>query len=268
MNRYAVCMSLSHFSSYFCPFCMTISVSSLTQSDCSTTMCDFFFVFASSCHSHVLWTSNHSHLHVLSWSLASPYFWTSPENLEFQWQKGHQHAGNTYQWSSFLLSYYHAQEPWNVPTILQQLQVWVVCDARYARSAGRKIDTRTSASASSSEIRFFSFLISAFISNNHQHLFLHNRSPKEVLFRSIIWIRCSKCLCSIAHLGMTILIWYPTCLVFNWLSELQQFFINTGVHAQSSLSFCVYLCCWYNDLPSAWHSETSVLQQQTTDELR
>ena len=55
---------------------------------------------------------------------------------------------------------------------------------------------------------------------------LHNRGPKEVLLRSIIWIRCSKCLCSIAYLGMTILIWYPTCLVFNWLQELQKFFIN------------------------------------------
>ena len=48
-EQYAVCMSLSHFPSSFCPFDITISVSSLTQRNCSTTMCDFF-VFSYNCH--------------------------------------------------------------------------------------------------------------------------------------------------------------------------------------------------------------------------
>ena len=56
-ERYAVCMPFSHLSSSFCPLVTTISVSSLTQSDCSTTMSDFFFVFSSTCH-FISWPVN------------------------------------------------------------------------------------------------------------------------------------------------------------------------------------------------------------------
>ena len=80
-------MSVSHFSSSFC-------LSSLSQSDCSSITFDFFFVFSSNCHvTPCPWTSNHSHLHVLSWSLILPSFSNFsrksllPVISTFNWQK-------------------------------------------------------------------------------------------------------------------------------------------------------------------------------------
>ena len=55
---------------------------------------------------------------------------------------------------------------------------------------------------------------------------LHNRSSKIILLRTIVWIRSPKGLGSITYLGMTILVWIPTGLMFYWFEKLQQFFIN------------------------------------------
>ena len=69
---------------------MTISVSSLSQSDCSSITFDFFFVFSSNCHvTPCPWTSNHPHLHVLSWSLILPSCsnFSRKSLVPFNWQK-------------------------------------------------------------------------------------------------------------------------------------------------------------------------------------
>ena len=155
-ERYAVCMSLPHFSSSFCPFCMTTSVSSLRQSDCSTTMCDFFFCLLIKLPFHTL-SSEHQIIHIFMSYLEACLHLT----LELLQKSGvpvtkrsstcRQHIPMVFL-PLELLPCTGSMKCSNNSSTTSGVSCGV--DARYARSAGRKIDTRTSAS-SSSDIRFF-----------------------------------------------------------------------------------------------------------------
>ena len=158
-ERYAVCMSLSHFSSSFCPLVIAISVSSLTQRDCSTAICDFFFVFSSNCHL-TRWPVN-----IKSFTFSCPILkFALIFFLNFSRNSGVPVINKSSTCKQHIPMVF-------LPLALLPLTGSMKCSssssttsgvscgtvAKYVLSAGRKIDTSSLASSSSADW-FFSFL--------------------------------------------------------------------------------------------------------------